>query len=74
VSLRCEDVGSLVEVVRGSDAVLLAIRAAAPDLLPLTLTPALQATARFGLVTLAGRTPAPALALVQPLLRAWLHD
>ena len=35
VTLRCEEIASLVEVVRASDAVLLAIRASAPDLVEL---------------------------------------
>lgn len=74
VTLRCDEVASLVEVARHSDAVLLAIRAAAPDLVPLVLSPALEATARFGVVTLAGRTPVPALLRIQPLLAQWLRD
>ena len=58
VTLRCDELSSLVELARHSDAVLLAIRAAAPDLEELKLAPALDATARFGLVTLARRTEA----------------
>ncbi|WP_088282634.1 LysR substrate-binding domain-containing protein [Ideonella sp. A 288] len=74
VTLRCEEIASLVDVVRHSDAVLLAIRAAAPDLVELALTPALAATARFGLVTRAGRSEAPALPIVRRLIEALLHD
>jgi len=74
VTLRCEEIASLVEVVRSSDAVLLAIRAAAPDLVELELTPALSARARFGLVTLAGRAQAPALSIVRQVMEALLHD
>lgn len=74
VTLRCEEVGSLVDVVRASDAVLLAIRAAAPDLVELDVTPALDSTARFGLVTLRGRSEAPALSIVRELVRELLHD
>ena len=58
VTLRCEEIPSLVEVVRDSDAVLIAIRAAAPDLVELTLKPAMNANARFGIVTLARRARA----------------
>lgn len=65
VTQRCEDIGSLAEVARSSDAVLLAVRAAAPELAEIALTPPLRASARFGLVTLARRTPAPALALAR---------
>lgn len=73
VTLRCEEVASLVEVVRGSDAVLLAIRAAAPDLTELKMKPPLQRTARFGLVTLRRRTQAPALAILRELMQARLR-
>lgn len=74
VSLRCEEIASLVEVVRASDAVLLAIRAAAPDLVELPLKPALASTARFGLVTLAGRAEPPSLAILRELAERVLHD
>ena len=74
VTLRCEEIPSLVEVTRRSDTVLLAIRAAAPDLVELTLQPPLAATARFGLVTLARRTEPPGLALVRDLMAQRLRD
>lgn len=74
VTLRCEEIPSLVEVAKRSDAVLLAIRAAAPELIELALRPELDATARFGLVTLARRTEPPALAAVRTLMRRLLHD
>ncbi len=74
VTLRCEEIASLVDVVAHSDAVLLAIRKAAPGLVELDLSPPLDATARFGLVTLAGRAEAPALAIVRQVMREWLHD
>ena len=74
VTLRCEEIPSLVEVVRHSDAILLAIRAAAPDLVELLMKPALDATARFGMVTLAGRTEAPALPFVRGLMHELLRD
>lgn len=74
VTLRCDEIPSLVEVARHSDAVLLAIRAAAPDLVELKLQPALAATARFGLVTLSRRTMPPALAVVRALMAQLLID
>ncbi len=74
ITLRCDEIPSLVDVVRQSDAILLAIRAAAPDLIELPVQPALAAMARFGLVTLAGRTAAPALEIVLTLMRELLHD
>ena len=61
-------------VARETDTVLLAIRGAAPDLVELVLKPALNAQARFGLVTLAGRAEAPALPIVRQLMEALMHD
>lgn len=74
VTLRCEEIPSLVDVVRRSDTVLLAIRAAAPDLAELKMKPAMQGVARFGLVTLRRRTEAPALPILRELMQALLRD
>jgi len=74
VSLRCNELSSLVEVVRDSDAVLLAIRAAAPDLLELPVRPAIATGAHFGLITLMGRTDPPALSMLRELIAKRLHD
>ena len=74
VTLRCEEIASLVDVTRRSDAVLLAIRAAAPDLVELNLQPAVSATARFGLVTLARRTEPLGLVMVRELMVQLLRD
>jgi hypothetical protein len=74
VTLRCEEIASLIEVVRASDAVLLAIRASAPDLSELPVKPVLDAKARFGLVTLAGRAEPPALSILRELAQRVLHD
>ncbi|MEY4749818.1 MAG: hypothetical protein RIQ60_2032 [Pseudomonadota bacterium] len=74
VTLRCEEITSLVDVTRRSDTVLLAIRAAAPDLVELRLDPALDATARFGLVTLARRSDPAGLALLRELMDDLLHE
>lgn len=74
VTLRCEEIASLVEVTEHSDAVLLAIRAAAPTLVELAMRPALDATARLGLVTLARRTEAPLLGIVRELMKERLRD
>ena len=65
---------SLIELTRATDAVLLAVRAAAPDLVELSLEPALNVTGRFGLVTLARRTESPALELVRELMRQRLVE
>jgi DNA-binding transcriptional LysR family regulator len=74
VTLRCEEIASLVEVVRESDAVLLAIRASAPALVELPVRPSLAAKARFGLVTLAARAEAPSLSILRELAERTLHD
>lgn len=74
VTLRCEELPSLVELTRRTDAVLIAIRAAGSDLVELNLKPALNATARFAIVTLAGRSEAPALPIVRRLLQSLLRD
>ncbi|WP_425258708.1 LysR family transcriptional regulator [Rubrivivax sp. RP6-9] len=74
VTLRCEELPSLVETARQSDTVLLAIRAAAPDLVELRMQPALEASARFALVTLRRRTAPPGLAVVRQLMGQLLTD
>lgn len=74
VTLRCEELHSLVDVARRSDAVLLAIHAAAPDLVTLQLQPALDIHARFGLVSLRRRTEPPGLAMVRELMAQRLRD
>lgn len=74
VTLRCEEIPSLVDVVRRTDAVLIAIRAAAPDLVELPMRPAMNATARFGIVTLARRAEPPALPIVRRLITELMHD
>jgi len=74
VTLQCEEVPSLVDVARHSDAVLLAIRAAAPDLAELEMRPPLRRVARFALVTLERRTEAPAIPILGALIDALLRD
>ena len=72
VTLRSDETLSLVEVARGSDAIVLTINAAAPGLVQLPMSPPLAATARFGLVTLAQRQPAPALRILREQLPRWV--
>lgn len=74
ITLRCEELPSLVDVARRSDAVLLAIRAAAPDLIELPVKPVLNLTARFALVTLQKRTEAPWLQILRRTMDALLKD
>lgn len=74
VNLRCEEISSLLDVARSSNAIALAIRAAAPDLVELAVTPALNAKARFGLVTIATRTEPPLLGKVRALMHEVMKD
>lgn len=80
VTLRCDDVASLVQTAAQTDAVFLGALAAARgglddgSLVELALKPPLAATARFAYVTLAGRTEAPAMAYFRTFVRAHLRD
>ena len=70
VTLRSDETLNIVEVARRSHAIVLTANAAAEGLLSLDMSPPLNATARFGMVTLARRQEAPALRI----LRQWLLD
>lgn len=74
VTLRGDELPSLVEVSLLSDAILLAVRAVAPGLQELHMDPPLGGSARFGLVTLAGRTPAPTIQLLHQVMQDHLHE
>lgn len=74
LSVRGEDIPSLVDVAQRSDAVLLSIRAAAPDLVELPLNPPLNVSARLGLVTLARRTAPASLEVLRELALRLLTD
>lgn len=74
VTLRCEEIPSLVELTRHTDTVLIAVRSAGPELAELPMNPTLDATARFAMVTLAGRSEAPALPIVRRLMKERLRD
>ena len=69
VSLQCEEIPSLLEAVRQTDAVYLGILGAARDMMVrgelvfLPVLPRLDAGARLGMVTLAGRTELPVMAV-----------
>ena len=69
VNIKCSEISSLVDVALRSDTVLLAIRNAAPGLTELDLTPALNATARFGFVTIENRTESPLLTHVRKFIQ-----
>jgi len=78
VSLQCEEIPSLLEAVRQTDAVYLGIVGAARELLSrqelvvLPVLPVLQAEARLGLVTLAERTELPVMAVFRQFVAAHL--
>ena len=80
VTLRCDDVASLVQTAARTDAIFLGVLATARSglddgsLVELQLTPHLAATARFAYVTLAGRTEAPAMAYFRDFVRTHLRD
>ena len=74
VRLTSDEISHLVEVAQRSDTVLLAIRAAAPDLHELNVSPPLEANARFALVTLAGRAQSAFLPEVRRLMTLLLTE
>lgn len=72
VTLRCDETLSIVDVARRSNAIVLTVHAVADDLVRLETDPPLNASARFGLVTLSRRQEAPALRIVRQQLPAWV--
>lgn len=74
VTLRSDETSHIVDIARHSDAVVLTIIVAAPDLVRLPIKPELRASARFGLVTLSQRQEAPALRIVRAQLPKWLKE
>lgn len=72
VTLRSDETLGLIDVARRSNAVVLTVTAVADDLIRLIVSPALDASARFGLVTLARRQQAPALRILREQLPLWV--
>ena len=72
VTLRSDETLNIVEVARHSHAIVLTANAAAEGLVPLNMAPALNSTARFGLVTLARRQEAPALRILLEQMPGWI--
>jgi DNA-binding transcriptional LysR family regulator len=72
VTLRCDETLSIVDVARHSHAIVLTADAAAQGLVRLNVTPALDAKARFGLITLAQRQEAPALRILREWMARWI--
>jgi DNA-binding transcriptional LysR family regulator len=59
VNLCCEEISSLLDVVRSTDAIVVAVRSLAPDLVTLKMSPELNASAKFGWVSLRSRSESP---------------
>lgn len=74
ITLRCDEIHNLVEVIKRSNAILLAINEVGHELIHLNVEPSMTVTARFGLITLAQRSEAPGLPIVRDLMRRILHD
>ena len=80
VSLRCDDITSLIETVKASDAIYLGILAPARagieagQLAELVTAPPFASGARFAFVTLAGRTEAPSMGLFRQFVAERLRD
>jgi DNA-binding transcriptional LysR family regulator len=80
VSLRCDDITSLIATVTASDAVYFGILAAARtgisagQLAELVIDPPWAGGARFAFVTLAGRTEAPSMGLFRQFVAERLRD
>lgn len=55
VSLESDEISTLIELAETSDAVLIAVRAVAPQLQEIPVEPAFHTPARYGLVTLSRR-------------------
>lgn len=80
VNLRCDNITSLIDTVKASDAIFLGILGAARagmesgQLVELRTQPAPSLSARFAFVTLVGRTEAPAMAIFRRFATEHLHD
>ena len=80
ITLRCEDIKSLIDTVAKTNAIYLGIVAAARDgieaasLSELAISPQVAATARFAYVTLRGRTEAPAMRWFREFVSVHLRD
>ncbi len=80
IRLRCEEAASLIETIRQSDAIFVGILAAARDgiasgeLVQLATDPPLVVSARYAIVTLAGRTESPSMKLFRNFVADRLKD
>jgi len=72
VNLRCEELPSLVEVARSTDAIVVAVRSLAPDLVAIKMSPQLNASAKFGWVSLRSRSESPLCSLLRTRVKTIL--
>ena len=70
VKFSSDEISHMVQVTEQTDTILLAIRACAPQLVELPVSPPLKAQARFGLVTVANKAEALFLPEVRRLIDA----
>lgn len=74
VKLTSDEISHIVQVTEETDAVLLAIRASAPHLVELPVSPPLKTKARFGLITIANRSEPLFLPVVRKLMRDVMRE
>lgn len=79
-TLQCEEISSLIEVVRQTDAIFLGIVGAARQgladgsLVELAMDPPFRGGARLAIITLAGRTELPVMAVFRKFVTSRLVD
>jgi len=73
VNLRCDEISSLLDVARTTDAVVMAVRSLAPDLMALKMSPELNASAKFGWVSLRSRSESPLCGFLRTKAKAILN-
>jgi DNA-binding transcriptional LysR family regulator len=80
ITLCCEEISSLIDTVRQTDAIFLGICAAAKEglnrgeLVELTVMPAMLAKAKFALISLAGRTENAGIGFLRRFVAEHLKD
>lgn len=72
-NIKCSEISSLVEVALSSNVVLFAVRKSAPELEVLKVSPAFNAVAKFGWVTIANRTESPLLSHIRKFIEEDLN-
>ena len=70
VNYSSDEISHLIQVTEHTDTLLLAIRACAPELVEVKVSPPLNDQARFGLVTLANKAEALYLREIRKLMTA----